>query len=119
MRLRRGEANRLIYIQRQGPVVHDGFGQKPGPWQNMTTVWAKMKAGRGSERQEAAARQEVQPLSFWVRWSPTIASVTTKDRIIFDDQPYDITAKVELERRQVIEFMCALSKTTVSDEAGQ
>lgn len=110
-----GPLNRRIAIERAGDI-DDGYQTRDDAWALIATVWAEYRPGKGSERFAAAAQSAVQPVAFWIRWSRTVADVSPRDRVRFQDKIYSITAVSEIGRREGLELMCTASDTGGSDQ---
>lgn len=75
-----------------------------GPWELLMKRWADKQDLRDSER--IAAREHGADIStrFRVRWSPEVAEVTPKDRIICDGRTYLIVGIKSIGFKDGIEF---------------
>ena len=90
-------------IDQQRPT-DDGY-QRLQDWQELATVWAQYLPGRGTERRDAAMTQARLPAIFRIRWSPRMATVVPRDRLIFEGKAFMIESVVEIGRRQGIEIV--------------
>jgi SPP1 family predicted phage head-tail adaptor len=106
--VRGGPLDRRITFERKA-FRENTMGEKEPYWAPLDpahgTVWARYQPGSGAEQREAAIEAAKLPATFTTRWSALLAGVTTADRIIFDDQPFDIKSAVELGRREGLQFV--------------
>ena len=103
--IRAGALDRRITIQ--GKITtQDDFGGEVVTWGDVATVWAEELELRGIERY--ALRQFVGHAlrTFRIRWSATVAVVTTEHQIIYNGRTFDITDVREIGRREGIELDC-------------
>ncbi len=105
--------DRRIRIER-ATSIDDGMQTRTGPWEALTTVWARYLPGKGSERFEAATRRAEQPVAFTIRWSQLAATISSADRVRYpaadDGRLYEIVAPpTEIGRRDGIELMCVVA----------
>lgn len=97
--MRASKLDRRITIQR-AVTARDSFNNVvPTSWQNLKTIWASKQEILDSEK---IAAQEVGAditMRFQVRWSSFVATITAKDRLVFENRTYGILAVKELGRR--------------------
>lgn len=104
--VRMGPLNRRIAIQRAG-MVENEHGDKVDGYETLAAVWASAKPGGGRERLMSAQVAAEAPMVFWIRWSPTVAVVTTSDRVEYPPESgrlFDIVSVNEIGRREGIEI---------------
>lgn len=90
-----GERPHLVTIQR-ATVATDDYGGEVRTWHDHATGWAKIAYGTGQERREAAQENASQTATFMFDWNPTLAAVTTKDRLEIFSTVWDITGNVTI-----------------------
>lgn len=98
--MRSGELSRRIVIE-LATEAQDSYGEAVPTWSTFATVWAKVTPNRGDER--FAANQIVAQADsvFRIRWQ---SGVTTKMRINYDGQIYDIVYMAEIGRREGLDL---------------
>ncbi|RJP54170.1 MAG: head-tail adaptor protein [Anaerolineaceae bacterium] len=101
--MRAGALDRRLTIQEK-VITQSDSGEEQVTWSTIATVWAQKIENRGSER--FAAQQYVghSVRTFKIRYSSTVAAVTTEHRLVYDGVNYDITDVRELGRREGIEI---------------
>jgi SPP1 family predicted phage head-tail adaptor len=105
--MRAGRLDRRITIQ--GKVVtQDEFGGEVVTWSDVATVWAEKIENRGQERFSAQQFVGKSAKTFKIRWSATVAVVTTEHRVVFDGRQHDIHDVREVGRREGIEIDCTV-----------
>lgn len=67
-------------------------------------VWASKVDVSDGERLRAAEQQANISARFRVRWSPFVAGITPKDRLVCDGVDYDISGLKEIGRREFREI---------------
>ena len=85
--------NRKIVFQR-GIPTEDQYGGEILTWQDFCTEWAAVIFGTGQERRAAAQEQATLPATFQVLRNSKTATLTPKDRILFDGVVWGITSAV-------------------------
>lgn len=97
-----------VTIQQNTPTVDD-YGGSTDVWADFITVSAERKdvSARESYRaQEVGAEISVR---FKVRYSPDMATVTPKDRLVLENGlTYNITGTRETQRNKWIEIDCVV-----------
>ena len=91
MSLQAGDLTTVATFER-GTAATDDYGGEALTWATLTTARAKVLYGTGAERRQAAQERTDQAVTIMVRWTPTLATVTTKDRATFDGIEWDITS---------------------------
>jgi SPP1 family predicted phage head-tail adaptor len=84
-----GKRDRLVTFERSTPTV-DVYGDEIHAWTEYAKAWAAVEVGTGKERREAAQEAASAPATFKVLWTPTLAALTTKDRISAGGVIWDI-----------------------------
>lgn len=82
----------LITIER-ATVTTDDYGDEIEVWASHAQAWARVRYGSGQERREAAQEAAVQTATFECDWSPTLETVTARDRVQFGGA-WDITSAI-------------------------
>ena len=102
--MRAGELDRLIVIETP-TEGQDDYGGRALTWATFATVWAKVTPTRG--RETVAADQMVAQADtvFRIYW---LSGVTTKMRVSYDSQYYDILYPAEIGRREGLDVLARL-----------
>lgn len=100
-----GKLNRRITIQGKS-IVQDDVGAEIVTWGDVATVWAELLTLRGSERYALQQFVGHALQTFRIRWSSTVAVITTEHRISYDGRTFDITDVREIGLREGIEIDC-------------
>lgn len=98
-----GALDRRISLMRNEPS-QSARGGLAENWVALATVWAAVRYDRGGERfvtQQVVGQGVV---TFTIRWSTAVQSLTVKDRVSFDGRDFDIRDVRELGRRDGIEI---------------
>lgn len=103
MAIRSGEMDRRIKFQR-ATVAPNEFNEPVETWSDRARVWAKYTPVSDGERFRAGERAAEVLARFLIRWSSQVASVSPKDRIVFDGRVYAITNVKEIGRREGLEI---------------
>lgn len=103
--LRAGKLDRRIQIMRAGAAVHDGFTKKPGPLAVFAARFASWQPSGGNRTFENFGREAKAGGTFWLRYDPTTAEITTTD-IVRDESGRDwtILSIQEVGRREGVEL---------------
>lgn len=101
-----GDLDYRITIQRATVAVAGDYGEPIETWSDLVTIWAKRHDASAGEAYRAAEVSAQISVHFTVRYSTVTNSITPKDRILFNGDLYNITAKREPlgTRRQWIEI---------------
>lgn len=91
MTLEAGARTQLIIIERGTPTTDD-YGGETLAWASIAQAWAQVRFGTGAERRAAAQEGSDQAATFGVLYTPTIATITVKDRIQYLGSAWDIEA---------------------------
>lgn len=90
-----GVLDRRIVLQRAEMVAGGDYNEPQESWYNFATLWAKRadaSAGEAYRAQEVGAQISTR---FTVRYSILTASITPKDRIVFNSETFNVTATRE------------------------
>jgi SPP1 family predicted phage head-tail adaptor len=88
-----GKRPHFVTIQR-ATATDDGYGGEVRTWHDHATGWARLRYGTGQERREAAQENASQTVTAEFDWNPTLAAVTTEDRLSLFDTVWDITSNI-------------------------
>ena len=89
--MRAGELDRRITIERYVETRGD-FNEPVLTWEPLATVWASKTDASAGERYRAQAVGAEITSHFRIRYSSQVADVNPKDRLIYEDRVYNITA---------------------------
>ena len=89
--MKTGDLKTPVTFER-GTVTTDDAGGETLTWDPLAIVSAKVMYGTGQERRQAAQERTEQAATVMVRFTPTLASVTAKDRITFGGANWDIAS---------------------------
>ena len=98
-----GSLDRRVTISR-ATVTTSTLGEATQTWVTLATVWANAMPVRDAEKAENGQINAEQAYRFQIRWSPVVASVNAKDRVIYDGLTYEIWGVKEIGRREGIEI---------------
>jgi SPP1 family predicted phage head-tail adaptor len=98
--MRGGELDRRIVIQTV-TETQDGYGGLVEAWSTFAEVWARKMEQSSKEFFASAQENAEQLVVFRTRW---LSGVTTKMRVLYDGQLYDIEGWKELGRREGLEL---------------
>lgn len=101
--MRAGLLDRRVSIQRQGEPIDDGVTTVPGGWIEVGTRKAQVIRSRGREVFENLGRESEVPVTFVMRSDTLTRSITVTDKIVFEEQSFDIQSVQEIGRRDGIE----------------
>lgn len=96
-----GHRPHLVTIQR-ATVTSDDYGGETSTWHTHATGWARLRYGTGQERREAAQENAHQTVTAELDWSPTLAAVSTKDRLYLFGVVWDITSNITVGGNQEV-----------------
>lgn len=92
--------DRQITIQRAAEARDTFHNLVEGPWNNLITVRAAKQEISDGERVRAQEVGADITMRFQVRWNRTIATVSAKDRLIFEGKLFEILGVKEIGRRE-------------------
>lgn len=98
-----GRLSRRITIERATTAKND-LNEDVATWSTLTTVWAEATPLSDGERiraQEVAAQISMR---FVIRWSPIVAGIDPRDRIVYAGRLYDVWGVKELGLREGLEI---------------
>jgi SPP1 family predicted phage head-tail adaptor len=113
MPLQAGKLDRRICIKRNYPTK-DGYNADVDDWRELATVWAARLNISDGERFRAGETMATLSARFQIRWSPSVADVDPRDRIVFEGRTFDIAGVKELGRREGLEITAAARAETPS-----
>ena len=102
--MRAGELDRLIVIETP-TEGQDDYSARTLTWATFATVWAKVSPVRGRETVAADRALAQADTVFRVYW---LSGVTTKMRVSYDGQYYDIQHVAEIGRREGLDILARL-----------
>lgn len=99
-----GKLDRRITLQR-ATASDDGFSSEGTlTWSDLATVWAEVSPVSDGERWRAGEVAAHITHRFRIRWSSTTATLTPKDRILYQGRVFDISGVKEIDRRKFLEL---------------
>lgn len=98
-----GRRKYRIAFQRNVPVDND-HGDRLPDWQPLGLAWAGIAWGRGDERRLGASEDRVQSATFTVLASTLARGVGGTDRIVLDEQAWNIVGIVPRPDKGEIDF---------------
>jgi SPP1 family predicted phage head-tail adaptor len=101
-----GKLDQRITIERHTTTQNE-YGEEIESWVTYTTVWASKQDVSDRERIAASEVSAEITTRFVVRYSTKAASITPKDRIVFNDVNYNIFGVKEISRRKGLEITAA------------
>ena len=99
--MKAGELDRRLTIE-QYTEAQDAYGEAIKTWAVLDTVWAQVLPLRGSERYVAQQVSGEAETRFRIRYR---TDVTDKMRLYCENVYYNITAVLEIGRREGLEIM--------------
>lgn len=104
--MRIGRLKKRVMFQRKAETL-DAYGENVGGWSDLVTVSAAVEPIAGREFFAAMQVQNDVTTMIICRYSSAVSGVSTKDRIVFGTNTYDINSiiNVRSENRE-IQFMC-------------
>lgn len=85
---------------RRATSAPNGFNEPVLTWSDLATVSARWRDASANERLRAAEVGALLSAIFEIRWSPTVANIDERDRLMFDGREYDITGVTDIGRRE-------------------
>jgi SPP1 family predicted phage head-tail adaptor len=98
-----GKLDRRIVIERAA-LTANAFGEGVPTWAPLAEVWAHKQDVSDKERQQSAEVSAEITTRFRIRWSPDVATLNPKDRIVFDGRTFEIWGVKEIGRREGLEI---------------
>jgi SPP1 family predicted phage head-tail adaptor len=98
--MKAGSMDRRITIRRPYFIGTEGQPGAVREWEDVATVWAKVKQESGREFYDAGGKHSERKIVFTIRWLP----VGVIDRVLFEEREFDIAEVRELGRRAGIEL---------------
>jgi SPP1 family predicted phage head-tail adaptor len=94
------ELDRRVTIRRASYSQDSGSGEMLETWSDLAEVWASWR--RASSRETLASAEVSAEVTdvFTMRWSPVLASVTPKDRVLYQGREYNVSEVTEVGRRE-------------------
>lgn len=91
MTLEAGARSQKIVFQRFTATTDD-YGHEVRIWTDFATEWAQVRFGTGQERRAAAQEGSSQAATFGVLSNPMTRALTTRDRISYMSDSWNILA---------------------------
>ena len=104
--MRAGALDRRAQLQRP-TLAQDSFGQPVETWTDVATVWAQKVPVRGAERFTDAQLDAQLEATFRIRHRSDVAPLW---RLTCEGTAYDVTAVLELGRREGLELLTKLHR---------
>lgn len=101
--MRAGKLSRRVEIQILAET-DDGYGEPIKAWTTVYTVYAQVLPMRGDERAQNQQLVSRADTKFRIRHNSDM-TITTKHRLVYDGDNYDITAILEIGRKEGLEIM--------------
>jgi SPP1 family predicted phage head-tail adaptor len=101
-----GKMDRRLTIQRAQSVLDD-FGGQTVTWVTMGVVWAAKKDVSDAERFRAGEIAATITTRFQIRWTPELADLNPRDRVVCEERIYEVYGVKEIGRREGFELSCA------------
>jgi SPP1 family predicted phage head-tail adaptor len=98
-----GARNRRIRIERSVPTVNTLNEQVPN-WLLLARVWAEKLDVSDSERVRSAEVSAEITSRFRIKWSSLVEDVNPRDRVVYNNQVYNIVGVKEIGNRDGVEI---------------
>ena len=95
--------DRVLTLQRK-TTTQDTYGEPIETWATIATVWAEKKDLRGSELFAAQQFMAGVETIFKIRYR---VGMTPLDRVVCEGETYDVSAVIEIGRREGQEIYCS------------
>jgi len=97
--MRIGKLDRRISIERATETTND-FGEREQSWSVAFSCWAALTIRKSGSTEKIVDGYEssVQMVEWTLRHSSDSITITTADRVVYDEKTFDIIAVHELER---------------------
>lgn len=106
-RIKAGELDRRVTIQRNGPPTDDGYTTVPGTLADYYTCSAKWTPARGREVFESQGIEAYSGGTLLIRYNPTTATIRETDKVLFGGRLWNILSILEVDRHEGIELIVA------------
>lgn len=103
-----GKRDRKVVFERYSVAVDD-YGGETQTWSALQEAWAQVKYGTAQERRQAAQEASSQTATFEVDPSTALLTVGPTDRIVFEDDNWDIQGPGEQLDRHTLRFTATRS----------
>lgn len=94
-----GERNRRIRIERYS-LTRDEWNRPVEAWTELATVWASWRRATANERLASGQVGAQVTDIFECLWSPIVAEIDPKDRLLYAGRYYDIAEATEVGTRE-------------------
>lgn len=113
-----GDMNRRAVFQR-ATVTCNNFNEQIESWATLASVWVNRRdvsAAESFRAQEVGAQLS---LRFRIRYSPDVADLNPRDRVLYDGRVYNLTGVREIKRNRWLEVDCVVRDDVAAvDETG-
>jgi SPP1 family predicted phage head-tail adaptor len=96
--VRAGRLRHLVQFQR-ATETSNTLGEPVQTWATISTDWCAVEPLRGNEKFEALQVQTDIDTRIITRWHKKIATLTTKDRVLYGAIVYDIKEVLNIDQR--------------------
>lgn len=104
--MRAGKLRTLVTVQ-EAVQTQDSGGAPETTWVTQSTVWGSVMPIRGREALMAGQLLADQDTRIIIRWSPQMASINRRWRVVVKGNPYDIISVINVdEGDRQIELLC-------------
>lgn len=93
---------------RRSTSAPNAFNEPVLTWRDFATVRARWRDASANERVRAAEVGGQLSAIFEIRWSPSVAGVDERDRLVFDGREYNITGVRDIGRRSLREISAVI-----------
>ena len=101
-----GKLDRRITLQR-ATLTTDAYNAIVETFAPLSTVWAQAVPVSDGEKMRAGEVYSNLSMRFTIRWSTVVATLDTKDRVLFDGRLFDILGIKEIGRHEGLEITAA------------
>lgn len=96
--MRAGRLRHKVRLERF-TETQSAFGEPVKAWALLKEVWASVEPLKGAERQRAQQQAAAEDVRIVLRWSSDIASLNSKDRVVYGSKVYDIKSVLNINER--------------------
>lgn len=116
--MRAGKRNKRITIMRQGATTRNALNEPVGGFDEFGKFWSARLTQRPTEGWKAGQTAAQVERVFNVRYTNRTATITPSDRLICDNQTFEIIGVTEKERREGIDIVAiAYTEEGLNDES--
>lgn len=110
-----GDMNRRATLQR-ATVSRNSFNEPIETWETLATVWvqkADVSAGEAFRAQEVGAQLTTR---FRIRYSTTVATLNSRDRLTYNGETFNIVGVREKMRNRWVEIDCVARNDMAAED---